>query len=318
VVDSPSRRTELREVLSTLSTEQVSNTNTDLDLMSVGQLVTAMTADGATVNEVIAAAEPQITVAIEGVVGRMRRGGRLIYVGAGTAGRMGILDASEIPPTFGTGPELVVGVIAGGPAAIHAAQENAEDDAAAGAASLAELPLRADDAVVGISASGRTPFVLGAVEYAKSVGSFTVGFACNADSALGRAADVAIETVVGPEFIAGSTRLKAGTAQKLVLNMISTIAMVRLGKVHGNLMVDLKATNEKLRARSELTVMLATGADAETAARALNVAGGWVKAAIMMIATDLDADSVRALLTRHRGVLRAALADAGLVQHVVD
>ncbi|MGO4690324.1 N-acetylmuramic acid 6-phosphate etherase [Glaciibacter sp. 2TAF33] len=306
-------------MLSTLSTEQVSTTNTDLDLMSVGQLVAAMSADGATVAEVIIAAEPRIVVAIEGIVGRMRRGGRLIYVGAGTAGRIGILDASEIPPTFGTDPDLVVGVIAGGPDAIHAAQENAEDDAPGGAESLTALALTADDAVVGVSASGRTPFVLGAIEYAKSVGAFTVGFACNADSALGLAADVAIETVVGPEFVAGSTRLKAGTAQKLVLNMISTIVMVRLGKVHGNLMVDLKATNEKLRARSERTVMLATGADAETAARALDEAGGWVKAAIMMTVTGLDADSAQALLTRHGAVLRSALADAGLVQHdVVD
>jgi N-acetylmuramic acid 6-phosphate etherase len=318
VVDAQNQRSELRDMLSTLSTEQVSSINTDLDLMSVGQLVAAMSADGATVNEVIAAAEPSIAVAIEGIVGRMRRGGRLIYVGAGTAGRMGVLDASEIPPTFGTDPELVIGVIAGGPDAIRAAQENAEDDAPAGAASLADVAVTTDDAVVGISASGRTPFVLGAVEHAKSVGAFTVGFACNADSALGRTADVAIETVVGPEFVTGSTRLKAGTAQKLVLNMISTIVMVRLGKVHGNLMVDLKATNEKLRARSERTVMLATGVDAETAARALAEADGWVKAAIMITMTGRDAASAKASLSRHGGVLRTALADVGLVQHVVD
>jgi N-acetylmuramic acid 6-phosphate etherase len=305
-------------MLSTLSTEQVSEINTDLDLMSVGQLVSAMSTDGATVTDVLAAAEPQIAIAIEGVVGRMRRGGRLIYVGAGTAGRIGILDASEIPPTFGTDPGLVIGVIAGGTDAIHAAQENSEDDTAAGGRSLDDLELTTDDAVVGISASGRTPFVLGAIEHAKSVGAFTIGFACNAGSALGRSADVAIETVVGPELIAGSTRLKAGTVQKLVLNMISTIAMVRLGKVHGNLMVDLKATNEKLRARSERTVMLATGADAETAARALDEAGGWVKAAIMMTVTGLDAASATALLARHGGVLRAALANAAPVTHVVD
>lgn len=318
MVDTQSPRSQLRDMLSTLSTERMSETNTDLDLMPVRQLVAAMTADGETVSEVITAAEPSIVRAIDGVVDRMRRGGRLIYVGAGTAGRIGILDASEIPPTFGTAPELVVGVIAGGPDAIQAAQENAEDDAEAGARSLTELSLTMDDAVVGISASGRTPFVLGAIGHAQSIGAFTIGFACNAGSALGAAADVAIETVVGPEFVTGSTRLKSGTAQKLVLNMISTITMVRLGKVHGNLMVDLKATNEKLRARSERTVMLATGTDAETAAQALTEAGGSVKAAIMMTVSGLDATDAAELLTRHDGVLRAALDDADVVQHVID
>lgn len=310
----------MRDMLSTLSTEQVSETWPDIDLLGVDELVNAMNTDSATVAAAIEACAPAITQAIEGVVERMRRGGRLLYVGAGTAGRMGILDASEIPPTFGTAPSLVVGIIAGGPRAIQAALENAEDDAFAGAASLAELGITPGDAVVGISASGRTPFVLGALDAAKHAGAFTIGFACNANSAIGQVADVAIETVVGPEIVTGSTRLKAGTAQKLVLNMISTIAMVKLGKVHGNLMVDMKATNEKLRARSERTVMLATGADAETAARALAEAGGWVKAAILMVLTELDAPRARDALDRHDGVLRDTLRDvlAGVHDHARD
>jgi N-acetylmuramic acid 6-phosphate etherase len=310
----------MRDMLSTLSTEQVSETWPDLDLLSVNELVGAMNTDSVTVAAAIESCVPAITQAIEGVVERMRRGGRLIYVGAGTAGRMGILDASEIPPTFGTSPSLVIGIIAGGPRAIQAALENAEDDAFAGAGSLAELGITRDDSVVGISASGRTPFVVGALEAAKAAGALTVGFACNANSAIGQVAEIAIETVVGPEILTGSTRLKAGTAQKLVLNMISTISMVKLGKVHGNLMVDMKATNEKLRARSERTVMLATGADAETAARALAGAGGWVKAAILMILTDLDAVSATSALDRHTGVLRDALREvqAGLLEHARD
>ncbi|MFF1573533.1 N-acetylmuramic acid 6-phosphate etherase [Leifsonia sp. NPDC058292] len=302
---------DLRATLGTLSTEAVSDRYGDLDLMTVEQLVEGMNAHNAEVPVAVARQTPEITAAIDGVVDGMRRGGRLIYVGAGTAGRMGILDASEIPPTFGESPELVVGVIAGGPEAIQTAVENAEDDAEAGVAALTELGLRAEDSVVGISASGRTPYVLGALAYAREVGAFTVGLSCNGGSPLGAAGDVGIEVVVGPEIITGSTRLKAGSAQKLVLNMISTIAMVRLGKVHGNLMVDMRATNDKLRARSERTVMLATGVDAETAARALEATGGWIKAAILMTETTLDAGEAVRLLTEHGGRLRDALAAAG-------
>lgn len=304
-------RDELRDVLATLSTEQVGQSHPELDRMSVAELVAAMSEESAPIAVAVKAQSQQITAAIDGIVERMQRGGRLVYLGAGTAGRMGILDASEIPPTFGTDPRLVVGLIAGGPGAIHSAVENAEDDAALGAHDLADMALSAHDAVVGISASGRTPYVIGALEYARSIDAFTVGFACNSASAIGAIADVAIETVVGPEFLTGSTRLKAGTAQKLVLNMISTIAMVRLGKVYGNLMVDLKATNEKLRARSERTVMLATGVGAPEAAGALAEVDGWVKAAIMVTLTGLDASAVRRLLAEHDGMLREAIAAAG-------
>jgi N-acetylmuramic acid 6-phosphate etherase len=300
-------RAQLREVLETLATEQVGTEHSALDEMPVDELVTSMIADSASITSNVLEQAPGIAAAINGIVERMRRGGRLIYIGAGTAGRLGVLDASEIPPTFGTDPSQVIGLIAGGPSAIHTAVENAEDSRELGATQLAEVSLRPTDAVVGLSASGRTPFVIGAIEYAREIGAFTVGFACNADSAVGAAADVAIETVVGPEFLTGSTRLKAGTAQKLVLNAISTITMIRLGKVYGNLMVDLKATNEKLRARSERTVMLATGVDAATAASALASVDGWVKAAILVAASGLSSTDAISLLAEHDGVLRDAI-----------
>jgi len=301
-------RERLRAMLATMATEQVSSAGLALDQMPVGDLVVAMVSDSIGVPAVVIEQAPAIAAAIDGIVERMRRGGRLIYIGAGTAGRIGILDASEIPPTFGTDPSLVIGLIAGGPSAVHTAVENAEDSTQLGEEQLAQVAVGPNDSVVGISASGRTPFVVGALTYARQVGAFTVGFACNASSAIGAAADVAIETVVGPEFLTGSTRLKAGTAQKLVLNAISTITMVCLGKVYGNLMVDLKATNEKLRARSERTVMLASGVDADTAARALASVDGWVKGAILVAVSGLSAADATALLEKHGGVLRDAIA----------
>lgn len=307
---STDERAQLREVLETLATEQVSAVHRPLDEMPVDELVTSMIADSASVPASVLEQAPGITAAINGIVERMRRGGRLIYVGAGTAGRIGVLDASEIPPTFGTDPAQVIGLIAGGPGAIHTAVENAEDSRELGAVQLAAVSLQPEDSVVGLSASGRTPFVIGALEYAREIGAFTVGFSCNSGSAIGAVADVAIETVVGAEFLTGSTRLKAGTAQKLVLNAISTITMVRLGKVYGNLMVDLKATNEKLRARSERTVMLATGVDAATAADALASVDGWVKAAILVAVSGLPAADAISLLAEHDGVLRDAIASA--------
>ncbi|XAS64165.1 N-acetylmuramic acid 6-phosphate etherase [Pseudarthrobacter sp. So.54] len=299
---------DLRESLATLPTEQVNDRHPDLDMLSTADLVRAMNEEDAAVAAAVDRAGTAIAAAIDGIVSRMSTGGRLIYIGAGTAGRMGVLDASEAPPTFGTSPEQVVGIIAGGSGAIHAAVENAEDDAGAGAADLRDLGLSAADAVIGISASGRTPYVLGAINYASSVGAFTAGLSCNPGSALGRAGDVAIDVVVGPEILTGSTRLKAGTAQKMVLNMLSTITMVRLGKTYRNLMVDMQATNEKLRARAERTVMLATQASAAEAAHALNAVDGSVKAAILMLLTDLEAGTARQLLTEHRGFITAAIA----------
>lgn len=303
-----SDREELRSTLETLSTERVDPAFADLDLLSTVDQVALMTEQGIVAAQAVAAEGASIARAIDGIVDRLHRGGRLVYVGAGTAGRMGVLDASEIPPTFGTDPSLVVGIIAGGEHALRNAVENAEDDVDAGAAAASRLG--PDDAIVGISASGRTPYVSGALRAARERGAFTVSLACNRDSEISQGVDVAIEVVVGPEVVAGSTRLKAGTAQKLVLNAISTVAMVQSGKVYGNLMVDVQSTNEKLRARAERTVMHATGCSPEKAAEALSTADGSVKLAIALVETGVDADVARAALEQSGGNLRQALAAA--------
>jgi N-acetylmuramic acid 6-phosphate etherase len=300
---------ELRDLLGHLATESVNESHGEFDLLATEAQLAAMQEESVQAVAAVTEAAPQIAAAIDAIVPRLRAGGRLVYLGAGTAGRMGVLDASEIPPTFGTDPSLVVGVIAGGEVALRSAVEDAEDDGARGAADLDAIGLTAADAVVGISASGRTPYVVGALEHARALGALTVGLACNAGSRIGEVADLAIETVVGPEIVAGSTRLKGGTAQKLVLNAISTIAMVRLGKVHGNLMVDVQATNAKLRARAERIVMLATGVDAAAASAALESVGGSVKAAILVTISGVTPDDAIARLASHDGVLRDALSD---------
>ncbi len=299
----------LRQLLGELDTEGVNDAHGEFDLLATEAQLAAMQEESAQAVAAVTDAAPQVAAAIDAIVPRLRAGGRLVYLGAGTAGRMGVLDASEIPPTFGTDPALVVGIIAGGEVALRSAVEDAEDDAARGAADLDAIGLTAADAVVGISASGRTPYVVGALEHARRLGALTVGLSCNAGSTIGHVADLAIETVVGPEIVAGSTRLKGGTAQKLVLNAISTIAMVRLGKVHGNLMVDVQATNAKLRARAERIVMLATGTDAAAASAALESVGGSVKAAILVTITGVTPDDAIARLSSHDGVLRDALSE---------
>ncbi|MCW4456748.1 N-acetylmuramic acid 6-phosphate etherase [Microbacterium sp. MPKO10] len=290
-----------------LDTEQVNDEYSHLDAQSTTELVRAMNREDASVAAAVARAEPEIASAIDGIADRMRRGGRLIYVGAGTPGRLGVLDASEIPPTFGLDPDRVIGVIAGGDGAIRSAAEGAEDDSALGAQDMAQRDVTELDTVVGISASGRTPYVLGAVKYAREQNALTVGLACNSGSALGRAADVPIEVVVGAEIISGSTRLKAGTAQKMVLNMLSTLTMVRLGKTYGTLMVDLQITNEKLRARAERTIMRATGCSREHAADQLDAADGSVKTAIVALLAGLPAADARAALAQADGFIRDAL-----------
>ncbi|SDM32380.1 N-acetylmuramic acid 6-phosphate etherase [Microbacterium azadirachtae] len=294
--------------LSGLSTEQADTARGDLDLLPTLDLVRAMNAEDQRVPDAVAAQADRIAEAVDGITERFRRGGRLIYLGAGTAGRVGVLDASECPPTFGTDPDMVVGLIAGGEAAIRSAVENAEDDDRAAAESLRALGVGADDTVVGISASGRTPYVLGGLAYAREAGAFTVAIAANADSAIGAAADVPIEVVVGPEFVTGSTRLKAGTAQKLVVNMLSTLSMIRLGKTYRGVMVDLQATNEKLRARSVRTLIQLTGAAQDDAVRALGEAGGSVKLALLMLFTGASAEAAAAALSAAGGVLRDAIA----------
>ncbi len=298
--------------LSGLQTEHADPNYRDIDRMSTTDLAYLMNTADTAVPAAVHTVVPAISAAVDGIVECLSRGGRLVYLGAGTAGRLGVIDAAECPPTFGTSPEQVLGIIAGGPTAIVAAVEGAEDDAAAGAAVISEYSIGPDDAVVGITASGRTPFVLAAVRAAGARGALTVGLCCNPGAQLSVLVDHPIEVPVGAEVIAGSTRLKAGTAQKLVLNMISTITMVKLGKTHGNLMVDLIATNEKLLARALQMVREITGVDADTARHALERADRHVKTAVLMIERDLEPAAARAALADADGRLAAALvADKG-------
>jgi N-acetylmuramic acid 6-phosphate etherase len=299
---------DLRAELETLTTEAFRPELSEIDRLPTLEIAKLMNGEDATVPTAVAERLPIIAAAIDAIAERMSRGGRLIYAGAGTAGRLGVLDASECPPTFNTDPARVVGVIAGGPTAMVTSIEGAEDSRELAAADLEALAVTADDTVVGVSASGRTPYAVGAVEHARSRGALTVGLSCNAHSPLAAAADHGIEVVVGPELLTGSTRLKSGTAQKLVLNMLSTITMIRLGKTYGNLMVDVRASNEKLRARSRRIVALATGASDEEIERALAATDGEVKNAILTILGDVDGPTAARLLEESEGHLRAALA----------
>ncbi|GBQ04054.1 N-acetylmuramic acid 6-phosphate etherase [Streptomyces spongiicola] len=298
---------ELRAQLENLTTEAFRPELAGIDLLPTAEIARIMNGEDRTVPDAVAARLTEIAAAIDAIAERTARGGRLVYAGAGTAGRLGVLDASECPPTFNTGPDEVIGLIAGGPPAMVEAVEGAEDSGELAAADLEGLGLTALDSVVGVSASGRTPYAIGAVEHARAAGALTVGLSCNAGSALAAAAEHGIEVVVGPELLTGSTRLKAGTAQKLVLNMISTITMIRLGKTYGNLMVDVRASNEKLRARSRRIVSLATGAPDAAVDSSLKAADGEVKTAILMLLADVDAATAAGLLKRAGGHLREAL-----------
>lgn len=272
----------------------------DLDLRSTRELVELINAQDATVASAVRAAAGPLSEAIEAVVERLERGGRLVYVGAGTSGRLAEVDASECPATFGVEPGLVVAVVA--------EDEPIEDDGEAGAEAVARAQVGPRDAVVALSASGRTPYILGAMDAAREAGALTVGVVCVPDAPLAQAADHAVAVVVGPEVIAGSTRMKAGTAQKLVLNTISTVTMVRLGKTYGNLMVDVVAGNAKLRARARRTVELATGAADQEVDAVLDAAGGDVKVAIVSLLAGVDAATARARLDKNEGVVRRSLA----------
>lgn len=297
--------------LSALTTEGVNPATADLDRMDVLGIVRAMNREDAGVAAAVGREAEHIAAAVAGIAARLRAGGRLVYIGAGTSGRLGVLDASECPPTFGTPPGLVVGWIAGGPDALTNAAENVEDDTLAGRRDAEALKIVAADALVGIAASGRTPYVLGAVAYARAQGALTIALACNADTPLAAACEIAIAPVVGPEVVSGSTRLKAGTAQKLVLNTLSTGAMVLLGKTYGNLMVDVRATNAKLRRRAVTIVQRATGLDDDAAARLLHECGDEVKTAIVAAKAGVSPDAARARLAAAGSVVRAAIEGVG-------
>lgn len=296
------------ENLAGLPTEARHPGTVDLDRWSALEIVAAMNREDATVAAAVTRILPDVAAAVDRVVAAFERGGRLFYVGAGTSGRLGVLDASECPPTFGVEPERVQAITAGGRSAISDAVEGAEDDAGAGARDVTERGVGPADVVVGLAASGRTPYVLGALEEARRRGAATVAVACVPEAAIATGCDVAILPVVGPEVLQGSTRLKAGTAQKMVLNMLSTAAMVRTGRVFSNLMVDLRAGNAKLRARAERMVCLATGVSPEAARAALEAADWHVKIAIVGLLGAVAPDAARAALRRSRGHLRAALA----------
>lgn len=297
----------LLQQLNQLITEQRNPNSMQLDSLSAQELVALINREDQQVALAIEKCLPQIASAVEKIVAAFERGGRLVYVGAGTSGRLGVLDASECPPTYGVKPEMVVGLIAGGDYALRHPIEGAEDNVQQGQADLEEIDFSARDVLVGIAASGRTPYVLGALNYAKQLGATTVSIASNPNSKMAEVADIAIETVVGPEVLTGSSRMKSGTAQKLVLNMLTTASMVLIGKCYQNLMVDVQASNEKLKARALKIVMEATECDNETAANVLAKANGQVKLAILMQLSGLDALEAQSLLDKSNGKLRQAL-----------
>jgi N-acetylmuramic acid 6-phosphate etherase len=279
-----------------------------IDTLSAHEIVALMNAEDAKVVAAVGAESESIARAIDLAAERLRAGGRIVYVGAGTSGRLGVLDAAECPPTFSTPPEMVVGLIAGGHGALTRAVEGAEDSPERGAADLDAIHVGPRDLVVGIATSGRTPYVLGAIARARELGAYTVGIVCNRPSLLGEAVDLPIAPLVGPEVVAGSTRLKAGTATKLVLNMISTGAMVRIGKTYGNRMIDLQPTNEKLRIRSRRIVRELAGVNDARATELLHQAGGRLKPALVMAMGNVGFERATELLAAHGGQVRAAVA----------
>lgn len=293
--------------LAQLITEQPNPNSMNLDQMSAFEIVRLMNKEDQLVPLAIEKTLPQIAAAVEKIVTAFRQGGRLVYLGAGTSGRLGVLDASECPPTFGVNDEMVKGIIAGGERAIRHPVERAEDNQQAAISDLQAIQFNAKDILVGIAASGRTPYVISGLKYAKEIGAFTVAIASNPQSAMAQVADISIETVVGPEVLTGSSRLKSGTAQKLVLNMLTTASMVLLGKCYQNLMVDVQATNEKLVARATRIIMQATGCERIQAEQTLIQADNNAKLAILMILANLDKQSAVDLLAKNQDKLGQAL-----------
>lgn len=297
----------LLQTLSTLITEQRNPNSMHVDSLSALEIVQLMNEEDKQVPLAIEKCLPQIAQVVECIVSAFQQGGRLVYIGAGTSGRLGVLDASECPPTFGVSPEMVKGIIAGGERALRHPIEGAEDSKAQAVVDLQTIQFSSKDVLVGIAASGRTPYVIGALEYAKSLGSVTVSIASNPNSAMANIVDIAIDTVVGPEVLTGSSRLKSGTAQKLVLNMLTTASMILMGKCYQNLMVDVQASNEKLKARAIRIVMQATDCDKTVAEDTLKLAEQNAKLAIMMILSGLERPQAEALLEKNQGKLQLAL-----------
>jgi N-acetylmuramic acid 6-phosphate etherase len=295
--------------LTKLVTESRNNASEAIDTLSTLEMLKVINNEDKKVALAVEQTLPAIAQAVDAIAAAFSQGGRLIYIGAGTSGRLGILDASECPPTYGSAPEQVVGLIAGGHQAILKAVENAEDNVEMGADDLKAIHFSAKDVLVGIAASGRTPYVLGAMAYARSMNATVACVSCNPQSPMTEAADIVITPVVGAEVVTGSSRMKAGTAQKLVLNMLTTGAMIRLGKIYGNLMVDVEATNAKLVERQKQIVMQATDCDREHAEMALNACEGHCKTAIVMILTGVDSDTAKALLQQNKGYIRPAIAE---------
>jgi N-acetylmuramic acid 6-phosphate etherase len=297
--------------LSQMITEGRNSASQNIDELSTEAMLRVINDEDKKVALAVEGIVPQIAQVVDAITQAFSKGGRLIYCGAGTSGRLGILDASECPPTFGTPRSQVVGLIAGGHTAILQAVENAEDNVEQGAQDLRDIQFNANDVLVGIAASGRTPYVLGALAYARQQGAFTAALTCNPNSPMSQAANVALTPVVGPEVVTGSSRMKDGTAQKLVLNMLTTGAMIRSGKVYGNLMVDVEATNQKLVQRQVNIVKQATDCDDATAQQALAACQGHCKTAIVMVLAGLTADEAKSLLSQNQGFIRNALRDAG-------
>lgn len=293
--------------LEKLTTETRNRKTMSLDTLSVKEMLTLMNQEDQQVPLAIKQVLPQIESAVNSIVVNFKAGGRLIYMGAGTSGRLGVLDAAECVPTFGTSPEMVQGLIAGGMSAMTVAVEGAEDSLELGKQDLIDLKLTPHDTVVGIAASGRTPYVIGGLDYAHTVGAMTISIACNSEAIISQHAQIPIEVEVGPEVLTGSTRLKSGTAQKLVLNMLSTASMVGIGKVYKNLMVDVKPTNEKLVERAKRIIVQATDCSSDDAANAFEVANHDVKLAIVMVLTGMSKDEASQQLNQAHGFVRQAV-----------
>lgn len=300
----------LLQQLDTMVSEGRNPDTLDIDLLNTEAILQKINAEDQKVAQAVAVAIPLIAAAVDKIVEAFAKGGRLVYIGAGTSGRLGVLDAVECPPTFSVSDQQVIGIIAGGESAMYKAVEGAEDDPALAIKDLQEIDFSADDVLVGIAASGRTPYVVSALEYARSKGAPAISVTCNPESAVTQAADIGICALVGPEALTGSTRMKSGSAQKMILNMLTTASMIRSGKSYENLMVDVNASNQKLYARAIRIVMQATDCDHQTARDALSNTGYKAKLAILHVLTGLDQKSGQALLDKQHGFLRRAVEQA--------